>query len=287
MERLLRRLLFGLVILPVATIGCRRATETTPSGELLAVPVDTLPTDPLDPRWQAFPVLRTALITQDLVEPRLLTPSTAELTVRAVYYDGHLAFCLRWQNPTDDSRPGVAAFSDACAVQLPQRVEETLPAPQMGDQTRPVEITVWKAVWSQGDLLAKGIEAVYPHASIGHYPFEAPPIQQGSSAHTAMFLQYAPARRLENPEASPPAAGAQDLVAHGPGTIEPVKRGSRANGCRTADGWSVVIIREAPKEFEAVKTTHVAFAVWDGARSEVGSRKMRTPWIPLRLSANP
>lgn len=287
MERLLRLFLFGLVILPIATTGCRRVTETTPSGELLAVPTDILPTDPLDPRWNKFPVLRTALVTQDLVEPRLLTPSTPELTVRAVYHDGQLAFCLHWQDPTEDSRPGVAAFSDACAVQLPQRVEETLPAPQMGEQTRPVEITVWKAVWAQGDLLAKGIEAVYPHAAIGHYPFEAPPLQLRSAAQNAMFLQYTPARKLGNPETEPPAAGAQDLVAHGPGTIEPVNRGSRANGCRTAEGWSVVIIRQAPKEFEAVKTTHVAFAVWDGSRGEVGSRKMRTPWIPLRLSTKP
>jgi hypothetical protein len=27
----------------------------------------------------------------------------------------------------------------------------------------------------------------------------------------------------------------------------------------------------------------VAFAIWDGARQEVGSRKMRSVWMPLSL----
>lgn len=287
MQRPLCLCVFGLIIVPLVTVGCRRVTETTSTGELMALPVDALPEDPLDPRWQKLPLLRTPLVTQDLVEPRLLRPSTAELTVRAAYHGGHLAFYLRWEDPTEDNRPGVATFSDACAVQLPQRIEETLPAPQMGEQTRPVEITVWKAVWSQGDLLAKGIQTVYPYAAIGHYPFEASPLEKGSVAQKEMSLRYAPARKLGNPEAEPPATGAQDLVARGPGTIEPAQHGSRANGRRTASGWAVVIVRRAPKEFETVKTTHVAFAVWDGARGEVGSRKMRTPWIPLRLSAKP
>ena len=40
-----------------------------------------------------------------------------------------------------------AQFPDACAVQLPAKLEPTVPAPQMGEAGKTVEITYWRAAW--------------------------------------------------------------------------------------------------------------------------------------------
>jgi len=45
----------------------------------------------------------------------------------------------------------------------------------------------------------------------------------------------------------------------------------------------VVISRELPQGMGPGKRSQAAFAVWQGAQQEAGSRKMRTGWIPLLI----
>jgi hypothetical protein len=221
-----------------------------------------------------------------MVEPRQLERTTPLVQVRALCDGRRVAFRLEWNDATrnDEQRPG--AFSDACAVQLPSRVQADLPAPQMGEGGKDVEIVFWRAAWQAA--LEKGelaLTDLYPNASIDHYPFEAAPAR-GTGA--GMALRYSPARALENDMALPRSAPIEVLVASGPGTLRPAPSGEASGaGLRTSAGWSVVLTRPLPEGFERSGRTQAAFAVWEGSAGEVGARKMRTAWVPFALEVRP
>ena len=58
---------------------------------------------------------------------------------------------------------------------------------------------------------------------------------------------------------------------------------SVAKGLHKAAGWAVVLSRPLPAGLAPGGRSQVAFAVWEGSKQEVGSRKMRTGWTPLSL----
>ncbi|MDH4065160.1 MAG: hypothetical protein OEW19_12230, partial [Acidobacteriota bacterium] len=79
----MRRTLIAVTMIAVASAAsCRRAPELTP--EVVAVMAASVPADPGDPAWQNAPEHVEKLLLQDLVEPRLMTPSTPEVRVRAI-----------------------------------------------------------------------------------------------------------------------------------------------------------------------------------------------------------
>ncbi|MCI0607026.1 hypothetical protein L0156_28910 [bacterium] len=74
------------------------------------------------------------------------------------------------------------------------------------------------------------------------------------------------------------------MIAEGPGTLTPVaKTTSRGSAVRSSNGWNVLIVRALPDGLRSVQRSQVAFAVWEGSKQEVGSRKMRTAWIPFAI----
>jgi hypothetical protein len=203
--------------------------------------------------------------------------------------DGRLlAFRLRWVDPTQDDLPGARRFTDACAVMLPPDAKATVPSPMMGDPGNPVEITYWSGFW-QASIDGRGdtIKDVYPGAAVDHYPFEAPPLKPGSKAQHDMELRYAPARSVGNRRVGPRARPVEDLIAEGPGTVSRAAAPmSDGHGSRTKNGWVVVISRPNPKGLNSKGVSKVQFAVWDGSRGEVGSRKMWSGWISLRIKGS-
>jgi hypothetical protein len=219
------------------------------------------------------------------VEPRLTEISTREVRVRAFVDRERLAFRLDWEDPTRNDLPGVMRFTDACAVQLPERAERDAPDPQMGHRGRPVRITYWCASWQAAlDGRPDKIESLYPGATVDHYPFDAAPLAPGSQAGKEMADLYAPARALGNRMAGPPDRPVQDLIAEGPGTIAPASsQRSAGRGVRTEKGWAVVISLPLPEGLAPGRQSQVALAVMDGAHQEAGSRKMRSAWVPLIL----
>jgi DMSO reductase family type II enzyme heme b subunit len=282
-----------LTIVALASVLCacsRPGGAGVPPVEVVASPVSgALPTDPLDQRWALAAEFPAPLILQDMVEPRLLEPSTRAVRVKALADGARLAFRLEWSDGSKDDRPMPASFTDACAVQLPARTAPDVPAPQMGEPGRPVEITLWRAAWQAVvDGRPDTLQALHPNAVPDHYPFTAAPLQTGSEEQRAMAQRYAPARALGNTMAGPRERPVEDLVCEGPGTLAPAG-GTDATGAgkRTADGWAVVIARRLPSGLTPGVRTQVAFAVWQGANGEVGARKMRTGWIPLLLEVQP
>jgi DMSO reductase family type II enzyme heme b subunit len=281
-----RRRLLALLPLAAAAAACRRAAPPS-TAEVVVVARPTLPTDPFDRAWDGLPFHAAALLLQDMVEPRLLTPSTPELRVRAASDGTQVAFRLDWSDATQDDLPGAARFTDACAVQFPLVVAPDVPAPQMGEAGRGVEITYWRAAW-QATVDGRGdtIRDLYPTATVDHYPFEAASLAAGSQAQREMQLRYSPARAVGNSMAGPRERPVEDLLAEGPGSLRPEPpTGSNGRGRRTRDGWSVVISRRLPAGLRPGARAQVAFAVWEGGRQEVGARKMRSGWIPLLLEA--
>lgn len=272
--------------LGASSLGVSQVFAAGPAaGEVVVAQRPTLPTGPEDAAWKNASTFVVPLIVQDMVEPRLLTASTTEVAVQAASDGQRVAFRLEWKDTTNDDLPGNARFSDACAVQLPARTEPNVPAPQMGEPDRPVEIVFWKAFWQATvDGRPDTVQAIHPGATVDHYPAEAASLEPGSAAARDMARRYAPARSLGNEMAGPRTQPVEELLATGPGTLSPApKQEATGDGKRTADGWTVVIERPLPKGLVPGGRSQVAFAVWDGANDEVGARKMRSAWIPLAM----
>lgn len=279
----------AFLMVPIAAaVGCRQAPPA-PTNEVVAMTRSSLPSGPSDPVWNELPVHVAPLQLQDMVEPRQLAPTTREVRVRAASDGARIAFRLEWADAAQDDRPGPARFSDACAVQVPATMERDVPAPQMGEAGRAVEISFWRASWQAVvDGRGDSIRDLYPHASVDHYPFEAASLEQNPQAKGEMALRYAPARVLGNAMAGPRRSPVEDLIAEGPGTLSPARETrSTGGGERTPTGWAVVIVRPLPAGLAPGARSQVAFAVWEGSQQEGGSRKMRTGWIPLALKATP
>jgi hypothetical protein len=274
-----------LGLLVIAAAACTGGPPPTPPAEVVAVQRATLPQDPADAAWRDVPVFPAALLPQDMVEPRLLEASTHDVEIKAITDGTRLALRLEWTDASGDDRPGVARFSDACAVQLPAEVRADVPAPQMGETGRPVEITYWRAAWqAMVDGREDTIKALEPGAAIDHYPFEAAPLEPGSPEQVAMATRYAPARALENPMAGPRDQPVEDLIAEGPGTLRPAaETRSTGRGARGPNGWTVALARPLPAGLGPGTRSQVAVAVWEGGHGEAGARKMRSVWIPITV----
>jgi hypothetical protein len=285
----MERKYFFLAALIWATVsaGCGRAGPPVSDAEVKASYVKTLPAALDDRVWERAPVHPAKLLLQDMVDPRLMQGSTSFVRVQSVTDGKSIAFRLSWSDPTLDDLPGPGRFGDACAVQLPAATGADVPAPQMGEQGRPVEITYWSAILQASVNGRKDeIQAIYPRATVDHYPFTAPSLKPGSEAEQQMAKRYAPAASLGNPMAAARTVPVQDLVAEGPGTIRVAQKSlSSGSGKYSGGGWSVLLIRPLPSGAQPGGRTQVAFAVWEGSHQEVGARKMRTAWIPLSLGS--
>jgi DMSO reductase family type II enzyme heme b subunit len=280
---------FTLAALLLGAASCTKKPNLSP-GEVKAVRSAALAAAPGDVAWAALPLHVAPLVVQDLVEPRLLRATTPEVRVRAMHDGTNVAFLLEWADATKNDLPGPASFTDACAIQFPAAPPvRDLPAPQMGEKGRGVEITYWRASWQavvdgRGDTLRD----LYPNAAVDHYPFEAASLAPGSPEQRDAALRYAPARALGNAMAGPRQKPVEDLVAEGPGTLSPgAAAGSNGKGVRTPTGWAVVLSRRLPSGVTAPGRSQVAFGVWEGAGEESGARKMRTVWIPFNLEGQP
>ncbi len=279
----MRFLTLAIILSLVFLISCRRTQ--VPTAEVNVAQVKEITLDPNAAVWDDVSLHISKMILQDLVEPRLMEPSTPEVQVKAITNGTEIAFRLEWIDETQNDLPGPKTFIDGCAVQLPAKVETNVPAPQMGEVGKTVEISYWRADWQ---AIVEGrtdsITSIYPNASIDHYPSEAKPLEKDPQAQGETALRYAPARALGNRRSGPRDQPVEDLIAEGPSTLSSAPNAvSKGKGVKTAKGWAVVISRPVPSGFSASTPSQIAFAVWEGSHTEVGARKMRTGWVILMM----
>lgn len=263
--------------------ACRRAIVSTPDVQVVSGQTITL--DANASVWNPVPVHLSKQIQQDLVEPRLMEASTQEVQIQAISDGNLIAFRIEWLDDTRDDLPGPARFMDGVAVQLPAKIDPNVPAPQMGETGKSVEISYWRADWQAVvDGRADDITSIYPNAKPDHYPFNAKPLENNPDAQAQAAQRYSPARALGNGREGPRTEPVEDLIAEGPGTLAPGPNAfSKGKGVRTRTGWAVVITRPLPAGFSKESPSQIAFAVWQGSHDETGARKMRSGWVNLLM----
>jgi len=281
--RTVRKISIALLLCAVLPLGCHKAPA--PTAEVVAVKAAKLPQSPDDPAWEKVPLHLARLLPQDLVEPRLMKPSTPEVRVQAMSNGTEIAFRLSWADAQADDLPGTGRFMDGCAIQLPTKLMPEPPAPQMGQAGGTVEITFWRADWQASvNGRADTLQELYPNASVDHYPSEAASLAPGSADKKQMSDRYAPAQALGNRRVGPRESAVESLLAEGPGTLSPAPlNGAKGKGIRSRDGWSVVFTRPLPAGLAPGVRTQMAVAVWQGSQQESGARKMRSGWVPLLM----
>lgn len=267
-----------------AVTGLAAGPQLTPplADKVIAIFRRGQPPAPAEASWNQAPVYRVRLEPQNIIEPKLMAPSTPEVRVQAITDGSRVSFRLEWDDPSQDELPAAGRYADACAIQVaPRNQAGATPAFTMGQPRRPVEITYWSASWQAVvDGRPDDIQAFYPGATVDAYPFAA----AAPDKQEEMAKLYAPARSLGNDRAGPRKQPVEDLLAEGPGSLRPAAKAiSQGQGIRTARGWAVVISRPLPDGWTAGSQAQVAFAIWQGSAREAGSRKMRSAWVPISI----
>lgn len=277
-------LLGALAVLP----GCSSSTsKSTPAKEIVVqkVQADLSKPDPDAPHWKDVPEGYVALIAQPMITPRPASNTTEGVFVKAASDGKHVAFHLRWKDPEKSEAGRLGEFSDAIALQFPTK-DGPPPSIMMGSKGSPVHIFHWRAQYQRDAEQGKpDMKALYPNGSIDMYPLE---FKEAKSPPAAEAEKFSPGRIEGNPQ-SYQKTGVDEIIAEGFSTSSVQEgHGSIAHGVWANGEWQVVLVR--PLSIDGGSTikigaeNHVAFAVWQGGKDEVGSRKCLTlNWMPVKV----
>lgn len=285
----IRVLIAGALALLAATAHAQalRATRFAQPGPLL---------DPAAAVWRSAREVAVPLLPQVVTTPTNPDAAVKAVKVRAVHNGQWLALRLEWPDPTKNDLLYTDRFGDQAAVQFPLPGKDgALASPMMGHKGARVNILQWRAAFQrdveQAERHGQGAYAhapsqlreLYPNALVDLYPDQ---VLRATDARP-----YLGALGMDNPVSHARLTPVLDQMAEGWGTltVKPEQladgRGAWANGA-----WKVVIAlplasgsANSPQLAPGAKTM-VAFAVWEGANSEVGARKAWSAWVPLELA---
>lgn len=262
------------------------------AGELSSARVSAdLSKAPLDEAvWKAARAEPVTLMGQPMINPRPAATSTAKLDVQTVHDGKWIAFRFKWPAKSKAEAGRLGEFSDAVAIMFPIRDNAVPPPVFMGALNNPVHIFHWRAQYQRD--LEKGkpeVKDLYPNMNPDMYPmeFKDPEANKGLSAEAREM--FSSGRAAGNPQ-SFPKHGVDEIVAEGFSTSAVIENTESVAKAEWKNGeWTVVIARALKRErgsmLEAGGSTFAAFAVWQGAQDEVGSRKSVTmTWTPVRLA---
>jgi len=238
------------------------ATAAVTSADQPVGAVGEVPVQPQASGWEEAPSRTVELHEQQMAVP-YGGGSTDEVEVKALTNDSHVAFRLRWADPTRDADQSAPHnYSDAAAVMF---ANGEVPPITMGAVGDPVNIWYWRASW-QENASAYGSGDMY------------------SYNHDLAGTNAKPGNAADNPlSRARYEQFAQNYYAEGFGSTsyapsQPV----RADATRTEDGWAVTFVRErtADGEFDAQfgadRAVYMAVAVWNGSADEVNGQKSIT-----------
>lgn len=248
------------LLMAVLVVGAQAAVVTAATSGTQPMPaVETVPMSPDATAWTDAPSRTVQLSKQQMAYP-YGGGSTDKLRVKALTNETHVAFRLRWPDPTRDvSLDQPRNYSDAAALMFGQG---SMPPITMGATGTPVNIWYWRAQWQYGDRPSGGDMYVYPHPDNETKPARA----AGNPLAKGRYERYA-----------------QNYYAKGFGSLTHAPtQNVHARAERTEDGWSVVFVRERQTagkhdaNFAATSKMYVAFAVWNGSADEVNGQKSIT-----------
>lgn len=291
------RFIFAAVLALATLLAALQFLGLAPSvasagTELVSVHVDgALPaTDPESGLWSKGVPLDVPVSAQVVVAPTLSSPTVTSLEVRSLANGTHIAFRIAWADSTKDNRTTLSTqFRDAVAIQI--GASGDLPYLCMGGASVRMNILHWKADW-QADIEEgfRDLEDALPNFWVDYYPFAIgePPYEVPKDfAGTAG--EYLVGYAVGNPFSQPlKVTPVEDAVAYGFFTITTqARQDAVGRGVWSDGGWAVVISRRLdtgdPLDNAIGRNNALAFAVWDGANGDRGSRKSTSTWVPLRL----
>lgn len=272
-----------------------RRAHAQQKASLVAKPVEKIPATPEDPAWESADAIVIPLSPQAVVKPRRYEVSITGVAVRALYDEDRLALRLEWRDAGSDAmKGGAGAFRDALAVEFPSDPRKGIPFFGMGEPDRPVTIYQWKSDWRSG--ANNDVDDKYPNMVVDDYPFSgrrageiAEATDYGKKDGDKVFLTSWAAGNVLGDPTLQAQRSVEKLTARGFGTITPVvdeKQDGDATAAWKNGIWTAVLTMPRTQEkftFARGQTVPVAFAAWDGAKSERGGEKAVSTWYFLSL----
>ncbi|MBE7412884.1 MAG: ethylbenzene dehydrogenase-related protein [Leptospiraceae bacterium] len=225
--------------------------------------------------WKDVTPIKINLSAQQMTQPTLKESTVANLTFRSVHNNDTIFVLLEWGDSTRDSSLETEKMTDACAIQFPIK-EMTKTSPFMGSKNSPVAIGQWKAVW-QTDV-EKGfqrIKDIYPNTWV---------------ENTDKFGQNTALLSKNQASRDDRTTPSQLAIAEGFGSLalQPTTD-LKSWGVWEKNTWKVGFAMKMKSEklkLESGKVTGISFAIWEGGKGNVGSRKnILMSWQPILIEA--
>lgn len=241
-----------------------------------------------DSVWKNAAEEKVALIAQPMALPRPKVTTTEKLNVKAVHDGKTIVFRLNWKDTERSEAGKLGEYSDAVAMQFPGKIAETPPPIFMGAKDNPVVIYHWRAQYQRDkEFGKKEMIDIYPNMNVDMYPMEFKDSGSIKGLDDKKREVYSHGKAAGNPQSFDKKAGVDEIFAEGYGTssVQPSPE-ARAYGTWKNGEWTVIFSRpiEAHNGSVIPKKGFIAFAVWQGGKDEVGSRKSVTmSWVNLEL----
>lgn len=237
--------------------------------------------------WKEAVPFTVSMLPQTVATPYHPDPAIKTLTVRAVHNGAWLGVLVEWPDETKSDSIVTDRFGDQVAVQFPVAYKkDELPSPMMGSPGRRVNIWQWRAAF-QHDLDAGELKIrdLYPNILADIYPSD---VLQATDARPYLGAVGVD-NLISHPHGSPPVL---EQIAEGFGTltVEAEEQSADGRGVWEEGRWRVVFTHPLTSfsknsaHFILGDETVAAFAVWEGGRREVGSRKAWSAWVPFRIA---
>lgn len=229
------------------------------------------------------------LMAQPMVAPKPQKTETPVIQVAAIHDGKWIAFRLRWKDREPSSADRLATFSDAVALQFPVKNNEAPPPIIMGAKNDAVHIFHWRYQY-QLDATGgkKTIDKIYPNMTTDMYALDFKNKGNFKQATQEQKEAFVGGTAAGNPQSFPKAA-VDEILAEGFGTsaVQPSPAAKGFGKWKNGE-WTVWIARplayREASQLPVGKKTHVAFAVWQGGKKEVGAIKCVTmAWVPLTI----
>ena len=192
---------------------------------------------------------------QLITNPQWPDPSIKNVSVSAAKSNSHIAIRLEWDDATVDNKFSPSnLYTDQIAIMFPLNSGKEVPLITMGEDGKPVNIWLWKAV------LQEEIES--------------------SKSSAGKPKSVFPGGGINSP--------VDDLNAEGYSTLTAQDhKDVMGKGIRAGNSWHVVFKRKLTNaeedDVQFKKSTAMAIAAWNGGNRETNGQKGIAGWILLKF----